>query len=430
MQQLQEQQEEDGLVTYLDIRSKIQSISINFHVKKAMPEMAASGSGLVRRKKGYGCGTVVNRIQKLDSENVSKVIGYLLLQEHGEKEMFRLAFGPDAQLLSLINKAKAELGLSLKPSVSVPLSPSPAPSSTPISLQFTPFTPGASSPLSSPATLRATTSKYWDPQLVTTDHQQIHAINCTPPAGFLESREDDYSVRNQVRFLNIEDQLEHADPCRPDFMGKYYYPESTLDPLSARASRRWPSMPEFPIKVCHYFNKGYCKHGTNCRYFHGQDLPDGVAQFYNPITNDLVSKDHFFSPASVEKLELELVELLKSRKGLPISIASLPMMYYEKYGRTLQAEGYLTESQRHGKAGYSLTKLLARMKNSIRLIDRIFGPVQDVRIPCQQKRMFGFVTFVYPETVRLILQKGNPHFVCGSRVLVKPYKEKSRLPDR
>ncbi|KAL7214878.1 hypothetical protein ACSBR1_027123 [Camellia fascicularis] len=40
----------------------------------------------------------------------------------------------------------------------------------------------------------------------------------------------------------------------------------------------------------------------------------------------------------------------------------------------------------------------------------IYGPVQDVRIPYQQKRMFGFVTFVYPETVKLILAKGNPHF--------------------
>lgn len=59
-----------------------------------------------------------------------------------------------------------------------------------------------------------------------------------------------------------------------------------------------------------------------------------------------------------------------------------------------------------------------------------FGPVQDVRIPCQQKRMFGFVTFVYPETVRQILSKGNPHFVCGARVLVKPYREKSRLVER
>lgn len=59
-----------------------------------------------------------------------------------------------------------------------------------------------------------------------------------------------------------------------------------------------------------------------------------------------------------------------------------------------------------------------------------FGPVEDVRIPCQQKRMFGFVTFVSADTVKMILAKGNPHFVCGARVLVKPYREKSKLVDR
>lgn len=53
-----------------------------------------------------------------------------------------------------------------------------------------------------------------------------------------------------------------------------------------------------------------------------------------------------------------------------------------------------------------------------------------MRIPYQQKRMFGFVTFVYPETVKLILAKGNPHFVCDARVLVKPYKEKGKVQDK
>ncbi|KAF9665637.1 hypothetical protein SADUNF_Sadunf16G0143700 [Salix dunnii] len=59
-----------------------------------------------------------------------------------------------------------------------------------------------------------------------------------------------------------------------------------------------------------------------------------------------------------------------------------------------------------------------------------FGPVQDVRIPYQQKRMFGFVTFVYPETVKEILAKGNPHYICESRVLVKPYKEKGKVANK
>lgn len=53
-----------------------------------------------------------------------------------------------------------------------------------------------------------------------------------------------------------------------------------------------------------------------------------------------------------------------------------------------------------------------------------------MRIPYQQKRMFGFVTFLYPETVKLILAKGNPHFVCDSRVLVKPYKEKGKVIEK
>ncbi|XP_076910914.1 zinc finger CCCH domain-containing protein 46-like [Bidens hawaiensis] len=58
----------------------------------------------------------------------------------------------------------------------------------------------------------------------------------------------------------------------------------------------------------------------------------------------------------------------------------------------------------------------------------MFGLVEDVRIPYQQKRMFGFVAFVYPETVKSVLAKGNPHFICDSRVLVKPYKEKGTIP--
>lgn len=56
--------------------------------------------------------------------------------------------------------------------------------------------------------------------------------------------------------------------------------------------------------------------------------------------------------------------------------------------------------------------------------------MQDVRIPCQPKRMFGFVTFSTAETAKQILSKGNPHFVCGARVLVKPYREKSKLGER
>lgn len=54
---------------------------------------------------------VLSRIQSLDPANASKIMGLLLLQDHGEKEMIRLAFGPQNLLHSVIAKAKKELGL-------------------------------------------------------------------------------------------------------------------------------------------------------------------------------------------------------------------------------------------------------------------------------------------------------------------------------
>ncbi|GAV78368.1 OST-HTH domain-containing protein/RRM_6 domain-containing protein [Cephalotus follicularis] len=428
---------------------------------------------------------VYNRIQKLEPENVSKIIGYLLLQDHGEREMIRLAFSPDNLIHSLVYKAKSELRLS-KPAVSAPISPSQV-NLVPVAdspRQFPPYSLASSCPVSSPVNLRSTNA-YWDPQVTGGDQQQVQNLDFVRP-GYTDLVAEDYRLQNQRQFLTLDEQLESVNSSISDFSSSYYYPEPAL---GARTSRRSPSLPEFPVKVCHYFNKGFCKHGNNCRYFHGHPIPESFSQIFSPSSNDLSHEDQVFSPGSLEKLEMELTELLKSRRGLPVSIASLPMMYYEKYGKTLQAEGYLTESQRHGKAGYSLTKLLARLKNSIRLIDRCnmphgqhsvilaedvskylehacergdsggivagsrqiyltfpaestfteqdvsnyfnkFGPVQDVRIPCQQKRMFGFVTFVFAETVKQILAKGNPHFVCGARVLVKPYREKSRLVDR
>ncbi|KAJ7964708.1 zinc finger CCCH domain-containing protein 18 [Quillaja saponaria] len=424
---------------------------------------------------------VYDRIQTLEPENVSKIIGYLMLQDHGERDMIRLAFSPDNAIHSLINKAKAELGLS-KVAVSAPISPSQVNQAaiSELPLQFTPFSPSSSHPIPSPTTVRAGNT-YWDSQ-VPVDKQPIHNVDFVSP-GYSDSFAEDYRLQNQMQFLSLEDQLDSVSSVGSDFSSNYHYPEPAL---GVRTSRRSPSLPEFPVKICHYFSKGFCKHGNNCRYFHFHPRPENLSQILTPSSNELPNEEQVFSPGSLEKLEMEITELLKLRRGFPVSIASLPMLYYEKYGKTLQAEGYLTESQRHGKAGYSLTKLLARLKNSIRLIDRPhgqhsvilaedvpkfmeyvsertepggivvgsrqiyltfpadstfteqdvsnyfnkFGPVQDVRIPCQQKRMFGFVTFVYPETVRQILAKGNPHFVCGARVLVKPYREKSRLVDR
>ncbi|KAB5569591.1 hypothetical protein DKX38_003384 [Salix brachista] len=421
---------------------------------------------------------VYSRIQEIEPEFVGKIIGYILLQNHGEREMIRLAFSPDNLIYAMICKAKSDLGLNKKPVLNL-ISPSqvnPSPVSD-VPQQFNPNTRVSSHPISSPVKVR-TAGSFWDAQL-TGDLQQAHSLDFAPPA-YSEMVLEDYRIHNQMQLLTSDGLLEFVNS---DFSDSYIYPEPALNP---RTSRRSPSLAEFPVKICHYFIKGFCKHGNNCRYFHGHPMPESFPQIFSSNSNEIANEECVVSPGSLEKLELELTELLKSRRGVPVSIASLPMIYYEMYGRTLQAEGYLTESQRHGKAGYSLTKLLARLKNNICLIDRPhgqhsvilaedvpkyledagerndpggiiagsrqiyltfpaestfteqdvsyyfskFGPVQDVRIPCQQKTMFGFVTFVFAETVRQILAKGNPHHVCGARVLVKPYREKSRLINR
>ena len=77
---------------------------------------------------GYEATRIVfSRIQNLDPENASKIMGVLLLQDHGEKEMIRLAFGPEALVHSVILKARKELGLpsNSPPTPSTPPSPSP-----------------------------------------------------------------------------------------------------------------------------------------------------------------------------------------------------------------------------------------------------------------------------------------------------------------
>ncbi|TKY57378.1 Zinc finger CCCH domain-containing protein 18 [Spatholobus suberectus] len=399
---------------------------------------------------------VFDKIQKFEPEHATKIIGYLLLQDHGEQEMARLASCPDYYICDVALKAKKDLRrLAAKPDM-------PPISSTVNSQQglshlsvISPRTPNSPNFQVPPP--------YWDPQSAGSINPDFMAMN------YLDSIAE---LQKQTQLLSLENRINTGTG---GVANDYYGLDASAANLDGKAGRRFS---EFPMKICHYFNKGFCKHGTSCRFYHGQVVPENFSHMYG---NDAISEDQVISPGSLAQLESEIIELLRSR-GSPMSIASLPMAYYDKYKKVLQADGYLTESQRHGKSGYSLTKLLARLKNSIRLIGRphgqhsvvlaedaptqmqkgdfarnisasrqiyltfpadstfteddvsnyfnTFGPVADVRIPNQQRRMFGFVTFVHSETVKTVLEKGNPHCVRGSRVLVKPYREKAKVNER
>ncbi|PIN17533.1 hypothetical protein CDL12_09811 [Handroanthus impetiginosus] len=380
---------------------------------------------------------VFQRIQKHDPENVSRIIGYLLLKGYGELEMIRLAFGPEYVIQTLIEQVKREMNSSPKPIISSNISV-PQTKCSDLSTKFTPFTPAASSSTWS----YAADNGKWIPQLV-------HNFQYIPIAS------GGYVLQNHPQFLSFEDQLAGSYFHAPNYVLEVATHAMPVQ-MSQSVPEFCPNFPELSIPICDNFRQGYCKYGGNCRFLHVLQMESGYFMVLNPpSTDDVVS-----SNGSLKQLEREMIELLRSRRGIPISISSLPILYYDQYGKVLEIEGYLTEAHRQGKLCCGLSQLLAHMTSSIRLIDRPhgqqsiiltddihkymrfiegsndqessfnFGPVQEVRIPIQEKRMFGFVTFVYPETAALVLTKTNPHYICGSQVLAKPYRQRPMLVDR
>ncbi|RWW58903.1 hypothetical protein BHE74_00034184, partial [Ensete ventricosum] len=282
---------------------------------------------------------IFTRVQKLEADNVVKIMGCIFLKEPSGLEMLQLAFGPDTTLLSKVIDAKIMLGF---------LSSKPIPSYPP---------PPGSHAFSSPSGLHV--------PLPYDHHPPPHNFDLVQRA-YAESIADEYSLHRQPP---PEDQLDSAS-----HIGNFHYPDAPPGGgVALRSSRRSHSLSDLPIKACHYFNKGYCKHGMNCRYSHAQSSPDGyylhaLAANKTDYPNDDAAA---FTPKPLENLEMEITELLRSRRGTPVSTASLPLLYFDKYGKNLQADGYLTESQRHGKSnGLNLTKLLSHLRRSIRLIER------------------------------------------------------------
>ncbi|KAL0292220.1 UNVERIFIED_CONTAM: Zinc finger CCCH domain-containing protein 18 [Sesamum angustifolium] len=311
---------------------------------------------------------IFQRIQKLEPENVSKIIGYLLLKDYGELEMLRLAFSPEYVIQSLIQKVKQELNLTPKPSFSALVSALQPKRSLGSNLptKFTPFVPASSHSTWPPAALPAENNQLISQ--VPIGQSVIQNLQYWPVA-YSNSAVGGSSLGKQAQFLSLEDQL--GSSCSlvdSDFRAQNYFPEmakhQVVDHRSSSSFDVCPHLPESSMQICDNFRQGYCKYGGNCKYLHVLQMDNGYCMVLNPpSTDESVSE-------SVKQLERELIELLKCRRGIPVSISSLPILYYDKYGKVLQAEGYFSESHSKGKVGCLLTQLLAQMTSCIRLIDR------------------------------------------------------------
>ncbi|KAL3347486.1 hypothetical protein AABB24_021254 [Solanum stoloniferum] len=389
--------------------------------------------------------TVLSRIESLDPENASKIMCYLLTQDQGDKEMIRLAFGPENLLISIINQTKTRLGL-LSNSSSAPTTPSssshfgsnklnPFPQSSPrIMIPNNGF---QSSPVSSP----------WS--------------GGSPPVFSRSPRPVSYAA--VVNGSGYEEQL--FDPVmspsgRSDSMGMGFCEENQEKQLHRRSCSvndvflggdggACDENGGFGWRPCMYYAKGFCKNGNGCKFMHGgfgdsTDESSGNVECFDEIMRVKALQQQRFAAAS---------QFMASGGRHPFGFNRCMSVYNDNQRSAAAALMMSDEFHKHGRSlpdrnEFSAMALVGNSSSCLRQIYLTFpadstfkeedvsnyfsmyGPVQDVRIPYQQKRMFGFVTFIYPETVKLILAKGNPHFVCDSRVLVKPYKEKGKIPDK
>ncbi|CAN6286642.1 unnamed protein product [Urochloa humidicola] len=324
---------------------------------------------------------VFDRVRALDPDNASKIMGLLLIQDNSVKDLIRLAFGPEHLLRAVVASARAELAAK-------PASPPSPVLGPPWGLP----SPGGGGDNHSP---------------FAADH---HAAYDGGGGG--------------------------ADALYPD-----EYSLSLSDDEAAAAAGAW--------RPCMYFARGFCRNGSSCRFLHGLPEDDAAAAEREVLVMRAKALAAAAAAAAARPQQLMASAFpFSPSPSPPKGLSSLLQQHNEPqraaamlFGGGEEVHRFQARSPRMDR-GDLISSPAARQiyltfpadstftEEDVSNYFSMYGPVQDVRIPYQQKRMFGFVTFVYAETVKLILSKGNPHFVCDARVLVKPYKEKGKVPDR
>ncbi|KAL4373849.1 hypothetical protein AHAS_Ahas05G0122900 [Arachis hypogaea] len=385
---------------------------------------------------------VLSKIKSIEPENASKIMGYLLMNLE-DSELVRLACSPDPVLHNIVLRVKTHLGLTLSsPSSSPsPLNPITRPSTNPFS-KSSPrlvasngfdFARNPSSPSSSAWPLSGIPNNPISPNSSPLlSYENIRSVAVHSPSFSPRVNGDCNPVGGDF----VDEQ--QVDECFP-FLGDSSKNEELLDlggqnlqslnngdaPFHRRSYSASDACfgfeeggPGIGYKPCLYFARGFCKNGSNCKFVHGALNDSFGAIVGSPSRFEGLEQHEEFLRAAATTAYMMGEEFHNFGRGRPERNEFLAMISAEK-PNSASRQIYLTFPAESSFKDEDVSEYFSK-----------FGPVQDVRIPYQQKRMFGFVTFVYPETVRLILSKGNPHFICDSRVLVKPYKEKGKIPDK
>lgn len=322
---------------------------------------------------------VFSRIQNLDPENASKIMGLLLIQDHGEKEMIRLAFGPEALLHSVILKARKDLGL---PSINSPTTPStPSSSPSPFALSTNPIAISRQSSSSSsrlgigisiPPSSSASWAAAFSSELQNSDDHLISPGNL--PVGsssssanssvlpFSDMMMDEFQLHDQLSFLNDSSPtLKNSDlffppadlSSSPTGGGGFgsYGGDATWG--GGPVHRRSCSVNDACLgaedlncglgwKPCLYYARGFCKNGTSCRFLHGDDGAAAVAAVGSPNKIEMMENCHELlrSKSAAQQRLAAASQLMASANSFPYSPKSINFLLQQQQNDTQRYKFY------------------------------------------------------------------------------------------
>lgn len=227
---------------------------------------------------------VLSKIKGIDPDNATKIMGYLLIQDLSDKDLIRLAFGPEALLRSLIIKAKSQLGLlsSSSPAPSTPPSPSPLLSSMarPANLssdnaQFMPsfsqrnnFEMGMSprDPVWSGPISPSTSSSF-----PFSSRASFYPGNCSGSGGGSRNFMEEQQMDDFFPFLNDAGNSSSAE--------SHFHRRSFSESDACFGGSEDGALSGGAHRPCHYFARGFCKNGSGCKFVHADDFEGSISAF-------------------------------------------------------------------------------------------------------------------------------------------------------
>lgn len=218
---------------------------------------------------------VLSKIQALDPENASRIMGYILINDQGGKEIIRLAFCPEPVLLSYINQVKARSGLtSTSPSsnpptpLSFPLRPNnPFPQNSPrimipnngFNHLSNPSSPAASFQRTRPNGSGSPSFHFGD-EFFTGDHHQLPFLDdprldpIMSPGGRSDSLVYPYG--------------EDANAIPSPHARSFHRRSCSVNDAAFVSDLEDGGANGLMWRPCMYFARGFCKNGSNCKFLH------------------------------------------------------------------------------------------------------------------------------------------------------------------